>query len=191
MDASRRRLLVAPVLAIGLLVSGNIRPVAAAGCTLSAPATGRVGMELAINGSGFPASASIDIELTVEGGNPDAFAVTSDASGAFVVNLTPEPIDVGKTTVVATAGSICSAQVQFTVLGENEAAPTASPAASGAPAAPSGAPRTDTVSVASPDTVARPGSWLGGVILLTVGLIGLLSTRQPRLPTEPTSVSGK
>lgn len=181
MDASRGRILLASALGVGLLVTAWVVPVAAADCALSAPATGRVGTILAINGSGFPASSSVDIELTVEGGSADEFSVQSDSSGAFEITLTPEPIDEGKTTVVATAGSTCTAQVQFTVLGENEPAPTAEPGEAGAAAsAASEAPRTDAAPSDRGEAAAGQGAWLAGAILLVLGVVGLLATRPAR-----------
>ena len=120
MDTSRIRIVAAPAFAVGLLVSLWVAPAAAADCALSAPSTVKVDAPLAINGSGFPASSIVDIELTVEGGTTDQFSVQSDAAGGFQISLTPEAADAGRTTIVATAGSACSAQVVSTVLGPNE-----------------------------------------------------------------------
>ena len=78
MDTRRARTLAGSTFLLGLLVSALVSPVAAAECALSAPATVKVGTPLAINGSGFPASSTIDVALTIEGGTPDAFTVTSD-----------------------------------------------------------------------------------------------------------------
>jgi hypothetical protein len=181
MDASRGRILLGSALAIGLLASSWALPVAAAGCELSAPATGRVGSILAVNGSGFPSSSTIDIELTVVGGKADEFSVQSDSSGAFEITLTPETIDEGATTVVATAGSVCTAQVQFTILGENEPAPSAEPEQAGpaASAAP-GAPTTDAVATVPGDAAPGLGAWLVGGLLLAMGVVGWLATRPAR-----------
>lgn len=178
MDASRGRIVVALALAVGLLSSTWVLPVMAADCALSAPATGRVGTLLAIQGTGFPASSSVDIELTVAGGIADQFSVQSNASGTLEIALTPEPIDQGATTVVATAGSTCTAEVQFTVLGDNEPAPTAEPAdADAAASAGRGAPRTDAAPNNPGEAVPGQGAWLVGAILLVLGVVGLLTTR--------------
>lgn len=67
MDAGRIRILAAPAFAVSLLVSLWVLPAAAADCALRVPATAKVGTPLAIVGTGFPASSSIDIELAVEG----------------------------------------------------------------------------------------------------------------------------
>jgi hypothetical protein len=158
-----------------------VAPVAAAECVLTAPAFGRVGSVFAVNGTGFPASATIDIELTVEGGSPDEFSIQSDPSGEFEITLTPEAVDEGETTVIATAGSACKAEVQFDILGENEPAPTPEPTgeAAGATASPSpGAPRTDVVPGSAVDASLGQGAWLGGgFFLLVLGVLGLVATR--------------
>ena len=123
MDARRARILAGSAFAAGLLAASWVAPAAAADCALTAPATVDVGAQLTIEGAGFPASSSVDITLTIEGGASDELTVQSTASGAFQISLTPEEVDAGKTTVVATAGSACSAQVVFTVLGANQTAP--------------------------------------------------------------------
>jgi hypothetical protein len=180
MDASRVRILLASGLALSLLSAAWALPVAAAECALSAPATGRVGTILTITGSGFPGSSSIDIELTIDGGNADEFTVQSNASGAFEFTFTPEPIDEGDTTVVARSGSTCSAQVQFTILGANDPVPTAEPGEAGAaPSTAPDAPRTDAAPLDPGEAPAGAG-WLAGTILLVLGVVGLLGTRSAR-----------
>ena len=104
MDTRRARTMASSTFLLGLLVSVLVSPVAAAECALSAPATVKVGTPLAINGSSFPASSTIDVALTIEGGTPDVFTVTSNAAGAFQISLTPEAADVGKTTARKTGG---------------------------------------------------------------------------------------
>jgi hypothetical protein len=188
-DASRARMILGSAVAVGLLGTILVAPVAAAECALTAPAFGRVGSVLAVNGTGFPASATIDIALTVEGGNPDEFSVQSDPSGEFEITLTPEAIDEGETTVTASAGSTCTAQVTFDILGENEPAPTTEPTvgptseptgeAAGA-AASSGpdAPRTDVVLGSDANAERDPGAWLGGgLVLIMLGVVGLVASR--------------
>ena len=181
MNAPRGRILLASAVAIGVLLASWVLPAAAAECALSAPATARVGTTLTILGSGFPASASVDIELTVVGGNADEFSLQSNSTGSFEITLTPEPIDEGETTVTATAGSTCTAQVQFTVLGENEPAPTAEPdeAGAGATATP-GLPRTDAAVLNPGGTPRGRDAWLAGTIILLVGVAGLIATRPAR-----------
>ncbi len=181
MDTKRARTLAGSTFMLGLLVSAWVSPVAAADCALSAPATVRVGTPLAINGSGFPVSAAIDVTLTIKGGTPDQFTVTSDAAGAFRISLTPEKADLGKTTVVATAGSTCSAQVIYTIVA---AAPTATAAPRASAATASGrpiAPRTD---AAPPAGDRSPGerldAWLLAVAVVVIGTCGLVATRPRR-----------
>jgi hypothetical protein len=181
MNAPRGRILLASAVGIGLLVTSWVLPVAAAECALSAPAIARVGTTLTILGSGFPPSANVDIEWTVDGGNADEFSLQSNSSGSFEIALTPEPIDEGDTTVIATAGSACTAQVQFTVLGENEPAPTAEPEEAGAGA--TAAPEPPTTDAAAPSPGASSAgfdAWLVGTIIFLIGVVGLLTTRPAR-----------
>lgn len=199
MDARRVGFASATVIAslFALLLAAPVA-VAADGCTLTAPATVKVGTPLSINGSGFPVSSSVDISLTLAGGTPDEFAVQSDAGGAFVISLTPEPEDVGSTTVVAKAGTVCTAQVTFTVTG---AAPTPAPTPTPAPssgteatAAPGGdvggatggngeatPPRSDTtVTAAGPSAGPSPTLWALALIILAIGVGGLVVTGRSR-----------
>jgi hypothetical protein len=185
-DASRARILLSSALAAVLLCSVLAPPVAAAECSLAAPATGRVGSMFAVMGSGFPGGATIDVSLTVEGGNPDQFSIQSDASGAFEITLTPEAVDEGETTVVARAGSTCTARITFEILGVNEPAPTpiAEPTAeptgeaAGATASSSpDAPRTDVVLASGVGVEHEVDAWLsGGLLLIMLGAFGLLAS---------------
>ena len=187
MDAKRARILVVTIFSVSLLTPLSVAPAAAATCTLTAPATVAVGTPLGIVGSGFPASSSVDISLTLEGSSPDEFAVQSDASGTFQISLTPEAADAGKTTVVATAGAGCTAQVVFTVGGSGGAvtpkptqAPelTEAPAGAGAEATP---PRSDAAATVQARTTATPlTAWLVAVLMLVIGLGGLIATRPAR-----------
>lgn len=171
--------------------------VAADSCTLIAPATVKVGTPLSINGTGFPANSNVDIALTLEGGTPDEFAVQSDASGAFVISLTPEAADVGTSTIVARAGTVCTAQTTFTVTGAAPTpAPTPTPARSASPegtATPSGVVGGATGVDATPprsDTSEMGGGWSAGtsptlwafaLLILAIGVGGLAATaRSPR-----------
>lgn len=182
MVARRDRMMVAAIFAIGFLISAWVAPVAAAECALSAPLTVRVGTPLTINGTDFPVSTAVDIALTIEGKAPDEFSVQSDASGAFLLSLTPEATETGLTTVVATAGASCTAQVVFTVQGANDPAPTATPNGSAATASDDPvAPRTDTaVATGSHATDAPLIPWLLAALILTIGVAGLGATRPTR-----------
>lgn len=181
MDARRARILVVTVFSVSLLFPLLVGPAAAATCTLTAPATVAIGTPIAIVGSGFPASTSVDISLTIEGGSPDEFTAQSDANGAFQINLTPEAADAGTTTVVATAGAGCTAQIVITV-GDSSAAvtpePTEAPAGAGAEAIP---PRSDTAATVHARTTATPlTAWLVAVLMLVIGIGGLIATRPAR-----------
>lgn len=181
MDARRARILVVTVFSVSLLTPLLVVPAAAATCTLTAPATGAIGTPLAIAGSGFPASTSVDISLTIEGGSPDEFTAQSDANGAFQINLTPEAADEGTTTVVATAGAGCTAQVVFTV-GDSSATvtpePTEAPAGAGAEATP---PRSDAAATVPARTTGAPlTAWVVAVVMLAFGVGGLIATRPAR-----------
>jgi hypothetical protein len=191
MNAVRTRIVPVAVLWLALLMPLSASPANAAGnCALSAPATVKVGDPLDINGSGFPATTSVDVVFKLEGSQGDAFSVESDASGGFQISLTPEESDAGVTTVTATAGSTCAATVTFTVRGTTAPAPTATATATAAPgssgsagasAQPRGAPRTDTLSVTAGSS-GGPSSipWLLGVLSIVIGLGGLLATRPAR-----------
>lgn len=183
MDTRRARTLAGSTFMLGLLVSAWVSPVAAADCALSAPATVRVGTPLTINGSGFPVSSAIDVTLTIEGGTPDRFTATSNAAGAFRISLTPEKADLGKTTVVATAGSTCSAQVIYTIVSSSPTATaTAAPRASGAAA--SGRPTAPRTDAAPPAGDRSPGerldAWLLAIGALVIGAGGLIATGPSR-----------
>lgn len=199
MNAGRARMMSATVLGLGLLIPLSFVPAAAATCALSVPATGQVGTPLAIVGSGFPASSSLDISIGLEGATPDQFAVQSDGAGAFQISLTPEPADAGKTTVVATAGTTCSAQAVFTVTGATstpdatpDATPTAKPTATrsanpnpsspprGAAAGSTDAPpQTDIATTSAGRMTDNPAiSWAFAVLMILIGISGLLITRR-------------
>jgi hypothetical protein len=184
MHGRRTRALITSAFLLSGVASVAVSPVAAATCTLTAPASVSIGSTLTIDGSGFPASTAVDVSITIEGGSPDEFSAQSDATGAFQISLTPEAADAGMTTVVASAGAGCSAQVVVavgTTTGGGTPEPTEAGAA-GAGAEPSGGqpPTTDGVS-ASQTAPASSGvaAWLA-LILLSAGIGGLLLTRPAR-----------
>lgn len=168
----------------GLLVLMVAAPAAAADCVLSAPTTVDIGSDLAIEGSGFPANAAVDVSISIEGGASDDLAVQSNASGAFTINLTPESADEGVTTVVATSGADCRAEV---VIGVGVPAPAsqtggeaAGEAAGEAGGAGAGAPRTDGVS-GGPTNGGRPlVLWLVAGALIGLGIGGRYASRPSR-----------
>lgn len=183
MDARRPRILVVTIFSVLLATPLLVAPAAAATCTLAAPATVAIGTPLAIVGSGFPASSTVDVSLTIEGGSPDQFTAQSDANGAFQINLIPEAADAGTTTVVATAGAGCTARVVFTVGASTAAAtPEPEPTEAGATAdAEAPAPRTDVAATVRAGATGAPlTAWLVAVLMLAVGLGGLIATRPAR-----------
>jgi hypothetical protein len=168
------------------LLAAWATPAAAAACALSAPAYINVGTQLTVAGTGFPASANVDITITVAGGSPDGFSIQSDAAGAFQIVSTPEALDIGATTVEAAAGSSCTARVTYTVLAAGATPPPATPKPTdesgggdtgGTGAAP-GAPRTDAQGFGS--TGAGLGTWALAFALVAIGGASLLLTRSPR-----------
>ena len=186
MDSPRIRITGAAIVACSLLVGLTTLPVVAAGgCSLEAPYAIRVGNPLNISGSGFPASTTVDVSLTLDGGSPDAFTVDSNGAGVIQFSLTPETADLGHTTVVATAGSTCSATIEFTVVGSNATLPPEPTATPGDAGAGSGggdtAPRTDSAGQAPAGPNALPPTaWLIGVLSLLIGIAGLVATRPAR-----------
>ena len=180
MDARRARIFAGSALLITLLVATWAGPVAAADCTLSAPAYVNVGTQLTIDGSGFPASTSVDISFSIAGGASDAFTVQSNASGALQIALTPEDLDIGVTTIQAKAGSACTAQVSYTVLAAGETPP---PAASAEPVASPGtgtepaAPRTDAEAAIGGGDQSSAALWVLALALVAAGSTGLFLTR--------------
>jgi hypothetical protein len=187
MDRWRRRSWPGIGMAIGILMALVVTPAASAAttCSLSAPTYGNVGSVLAIAGSGFPASTGVDVEITLDGSAFDSFAVQSDASGDFDLQLTPEVADIGVWTVDASAGSSCSAQAVIQVLGAGETpAPEATPAPDGAAAgAGSGSPpRTDAIPGASqsPPAGVPIALWAFGFLVFVSGIGGTLLTRPKR-----------
>jgi hypothetical protein len=156
--------MVAAIFSVSLLIPWLGAPVAAAGCTLTAPPTVVNGTPIAlVAGSGFPASTDVDLAFTIEGGPSGKVQVQTDPDGAFQINLTQATR--GTMTVVATAGAACKATV---VVKANAAA------VAGA----SSGPRTDaTATVPSAGAVASPTAWLVAVLLVVLGLGGLIATR--------------
>lgn len=184
MMGRRTRQISTLTVAGGLLALVVTAPAAAADCVLSAPSTVDIGSDLAIEGSGFPANAAVDVSISIEGGPTDDLAVQSNASGAFTINLTPESADEGVTTVVATSGPDCRAEVVIGVgvpapaaASGGEAAGESAPDAGGTEA---GAPRTDGVSGA-PTSGERPlVLWLLAGALIGLGIGGRYASRPSR-----------
>jgi hypothetical protein len=141
MDARRGRILIVTILSGGLLTLLWAASSTAASCTLSAPASVQVGQTFALVGSGFPASSSVSISMTVEGSAPIVFPKHVDTTGAFQVSLTPGASDTGKMTIVATAGTVCTEHVTVTV-GTSKGASTPAP--------------TKAIAAATPKTAATP-----------------------------------
>lgn len=185
MDPRRNRITFAAILAWVILVGFAAVPVAAAGgCSLAAPFALRVGEPLNVTGSGFPASTTVDVSLTLDGGSPDAFTVDSTAGGEIQISLTPEAADIGHTVVNASAGSACSATAEFTVVGANATLPpepTAAPGdQSGTGSSGSGSPpRTDATTGATGNALP-PTAWAIGILSLLIGIGGLVATRPAR-----------
>jgi len=184
MHGRRTRALITSAFLVSGVVSVAVSPVGAATCTLTGPASVSIGSTLTIEGAGFPASTAVDVSITIEGGSPDEFSAQSDSAGAFQINLMPEAADEGITTVVASAGAGCSAQVVVAVgtTAEGGAPEPSDAGAAGEGSESTGAqpPATDGDPLA-PSTRARPGvtAWLA-LILLSAGIGGLLFTRSAR-----------
>lgn len=180
MDARRARNLAGAVMLIGLLAAVTAGPTAAAGCALSAPAYANVGTPLTIEGSGFPASTSVDIAFSLDGSPADSFSVQSTDAGAIEIALTPEDADQGVTTVQASAGSACTATATYTVLAAGETPGSTQPTATPAPVTGPGAPRTDTVAVVAASDWSAGGLSVLAFVLIVAGAAGLLMTRAPK-----------
>ncbi len=182
MDARRARLLAGLTVLANLLAASLAAPTAAADCTLSAPAYVNVGTQITIDGAGFPASAAVDISLKLQGGASDEFTVQSDGTGALQFAFTPEGLDIGVSTVQATSGSACNAEVTYTVLAAGATPPPATPepANSSGTGAEPGAPPTD--SDARATIVGAPAvvSWGFVFSLVATGCLGLFLTRRAR-----------
>ena len=176
MHARRARFLGGSMLFAGLIATAWAAPVAAADCALTAPAYVNVGTQIEIDGAGFPASTTVEVSLAVEGGTRDEFTLSSDAAGAVHLAFTPEDIDIGVTTIQATAGSDCTAEVTYTVLAAGQTPPPAPVDSSGTGAAP-GAPATDTGLLVVPGGAAGAGQWGLAFILVASGCLGLLLSR--------------
>jgi hypothetical protein len=181
MDVGRARVLAAAGLMVGTLLAISAGPAAGAECSLSAPSYVNVGTPVTIEGEGFPASSDIDISVSIEGGASDAFSIQSNAGGTLAIALTPEAIDIGVTTIAATAGSVCTAQVTYTVLASGQTPPPATPTPddSALGSAP-GAPQTD---ANEPGGIAEGQGtppWMLALWLVGAGIAGLLLTRSTR-----------
>ncbi len=176
MDPRRIRILLGPGIAAALLAMLLAAPVAAAECALTAPAAVNVGNPLTIEGAGFPASTSVDIELSIDGTAVDSFTQQSDASGNLSISLTPEDADLGTTRVVATAGSTCTAEVTYVVLAAGETLPPTAEPEGNAGASPT-APRTDASGITDGTKVTNGITAALAIVLLAIGAAGLVSTR--------------
>jgi hypothetical protein len=188
MDARRIRNSMAAIVVFALIAVAATTPAAAAdGCSIVAPYALRVGDPLSIVGAGFPASTTIDVSMTLADGSTDSFTVDSNATGGFQISLTPENADIGTTTIVASAGTTCSATAAYTVVGASATLPPepAATAGSDQPTGGSGdgatAPRTE---MAGMSLTGRDSNWqtAWGVsfISLLIGLGGLIATRPAR-----------
>lgn len=180
MQAQRLRVLAVTTSLLALAITTNAPPVAAADCALTAPTYVNVGTELTIEGVGFPASTSIDIEFAIEGGASDGFSVQSDPAGGLQIVLVPEDIDIGVTTVQALAGSTCTGQVTYTVLAAGVTPPPATPESTDSlgAGAEAGAPSTH----ASPDgdAAAMTSGIAIALGMIALGGVGLLLSRSFR-----------
>jgi hypothetical protein len=110
------------------------------------------------------------------------FTTQSDAAGAFEISMKPETADRGQTTIVASAGAGCQAQVVIAV-GTPAGGSTPKPTAAGQAGATTGSddapPRTDGVPAQSVAPAPGLTAWFA-FILLSVGIAGLLLTRPAR-----------
>jgi hypothetical protein len=183
MDGRRARLICSAAAWLALTIPLIASPVAAASCTISAPASVKVGTPVTIGGSGFPELTSVDISIGRERSTPAQFTVQSDSAGAFTLSLTPEQSEIGQTTVVATSGASCSAQALFTV-GTATPVASAKPAVSGAanassPGAPTSPPKTDSLSQSIGGNTRVPVlAWALALTMVLVGVSGLIATRR-------------
>lgn len=177
MHAGRLRALVSSILVSSGFILLTVGPGAAATCTLTAPASVAIGSDLTISASGFPASSAVDISITIEGKTPDTFTTQSDAAGTFEINLQLEASDKGLTTVVASAGAGCKAQVEVAV---GTTVSTPEPTTDSGVAAGGGAPPTTDAAPALTGSTG-PGSaiWLG-LLLLAIGIGGLIVSKPVR-----------
>jgi hypothetical protein len=177
MNLRQLRIVVGSISSATLLLSVFVTPVAAA-CALSGPASVDIGSALTITGSGFPATTTVDVSMTVDGGSPDEFTVESDGVGGFAINLTPEAADAGLTTVVATAGAGCTAQV---IIGVGVPAPAVTAQPTSDAEAADAPPRTDADAITTSSAPAsHPAAWLLAAIMILLGLGGLFATRPAR-----------
>ena len=108
-----------------------------------------------------------------------AFAVQSDGTGGFQINLTPETADIGTTTVVATAGATCSATAVYVVSATAATAPAASATPTSSSRVAGGPPRTDTSGTGGVPQPAVPlAGYILAIMLIALGAAGLLATKR-------------
>jgi hypothetical protein len=163
------------LLAIGLTtpVLGGV-PV----CTLQATVGGgsatevTVGETVLIEGFGFPASVSVDLEYDSDGTVVGGETVTADAGGTFETSVVPQPGQEGTWTVTATVTKGCTATTGFLVVGL-PATPTPTPSPTPvATLVPAPAPTQGELPNVAMDAPAGPaGAWIGTVLLLGTVLI--------------------
>jgi hypothetical protein len=180
MHERRLRAFVTSIIVASGVILLTVGPGVAATCTLTAPSSAPIGSPLIISATGFPASAAVDISITVEGKTPDTFTTQSDAAGTFKINLQPEASDKGLTSVVASSGAGCTAQVEIAV-GIPASESTPEPIAGGGVEAGSGAPppTTDAAPALTGATGQGTAIWLG-LLLLALGIGGLIVSKPAR-----------
>jgi hypothetical protein len=178
MHARRLRALVSSIIVSSGVILLTVGPSAAATCSLSAPASVAIGSALTISATGFPASAAIDISITVEGKAPDTFTTQSDPTGKFQINLQPEAADQGMTTVKAASGADCTAEV---VVAVGVTPSTPEPTVDSGVAAGGGAPPPTTDAAPALTGTTGPGTaiWLG-LLLVALGIGGLIVSKPAR-----------
>lgn len=180
MHGRRLRAFASSIIVASGVVLLTVGPSAAATCTLTAPATAPIGSPLTISATGFPASAAVDVSITVEGKTPDTFTTQSDAAGTFEINFQPEASDKGLMSVVARSGAGCTAQVEIAV-GVPASQSTPAPTADGGVDAAGGAPppTTDAAPALTGTTGQGSAIWLG-LLLLALGIGGLIVSKPVR-----------
>jgi hypothetical protein len=183
MRTVRPRILVGAALMASMGMTFAATPAAAA-CGLTGPDSVQVGTVLSVYGAGFPANASVDVTIAIDGEPSDSFTTQSGQAGAIEISMTPEASEAGLTTISVTAGPGCATEVVVEVLAPGQTArprtttqPAGDTAAGGSG---SGAPPTDGAAAGNTPDQGQLATSILPWVIVGAGVLGLIKTSPGR-----------
>ncbi|WP_176697132.1 choice-of-anchor G family protein [Microbacterium sp. 3J1] len=163
------------------LGSSTVKAAVAAVALLDAAETVQAGIDLAVTGSGWPASTEVSVQLTAPGGAAVGapVPVTTDATGGFTVAYpVPASAEAGAGyTVTATAGTVSATDTtEVTAAAAVDAAPAVQ---EGTDLAVSGTNWPASTQVSVQLTAPGTGAAIGGPVVVTTDGTGFFTTAYP------------